>query len=433
MYPTVLLTNTSWWPCAARMAMVLRKIGCSVSAVCPTTGHPLLKTSAVQRMFPYRAMHPLSSLIAAIEAVDPDIVIPCDDRAVDHLHQLYARFPAASAGKISALIERSLGSPASYPVVSSRYNLMSVAREEGIPLAHTRLVRTVEDLRSWHTELAYPWVLKADGTWGGHGVRIAHNRREAERYFLEMSRPLGVARFAKRWIANRDPFWVESWWHRSGPAVTAQPYIAGRPANCAVACWQGQVLAGTAVEVISAQGLTGSATIVRVVDSPEMMRASERLARRLGMSGFFGLDFMIEDGSGALYLVEMNPRCTPLCNLQLGEGRDLIGALSAQLSGKPLQASPPVTENDVIAYFPQSWHWDRKSKLLESSFHDVPWEEPDLVRELLCLPWPDRSLLARLSNRFRRTTFEERAASSDGVFAAAIAKPKPDEDRGYAN
>jgi hypothetical protein len=38
-----------------------------------------------------------------------------------------------------------------------------------------------------------------------------------------------------------------------------------------------------------------------------------------------------------------------------------------------------------------------------------------------------------LSNRFRRTTFEERAASSDGVFAAAIAKPKPDEDRGYAN
>jgi hypothetical protein len=413
--------------------MVLEKLGCSVSAVCPTTGHPLLKTKAVRRIFPYRAIHPLNSLISAIEAVDPDVIIPCDDRAVEHLHELYARCQGVPASNISSLIERSLGSPASYPIVSSRYNLMNVAGEEGIRIAATRLVRTVEDLRSWQTELPFPWVLKADGTWGGHGVRIARNHREAETFFLEMSRPLGVARFAKRLIVNRDPFWVRSWWDRSRPAVTVQPYIAGRPANCAVACWQGEVLAGTAVEVISAQGLTGSATIVRVVDSPEMMLAAARLAHRLGLSGFFGLDFMIEDTSGSPFLIEMNPRCTPLCNLQLGEGRDLVGALSAQISGKPLKVSASATENDVIAYFPQSWHWDRKSKLLESSFHDVPWEEPELVRELLLLPWPDRNILARLSNRFRRTTFEERAASSGGVFAAAIPKPNAREDRGYAN
>lgn len=433
MYPNVLLTNTSWWPCAARMAMVLGKLGCSVSAVCPATGHPLLKTRAVRRLFPYSALHPASSLISAIEAVNPDIIIPCDDRAVEHLHQLYARGPGVSASNISSLVERSLGSPASYSVVSSRYNLMKVAGEEQIRIAATRRVRTVEDLRSWQAELEFPWVLKADGTWGGHGVKFARNYREAERLFQEMSRPLGVTRFAKRLIVNRDPFWVQSWWNRSRPVVTVQPVIAGRPANCAVACWQGKVLAGTAVEVISAQGLTGSATIVRVVDSPEMMLAANRLAHRLGLSGFFGLDFMIEERSGAPYLIEMNPRCTPLCNLRLGEGRDLVGALTAQLCGKPLQASPSVTQNDVIAYFPQSWHWDRKSQLLESSFHDVPWEEPDLVRELLRLPWPDRSLLARLSDYFRRTTFEERAVSRGGVFAAAIAKPKSSEDRGYAN
>jgi hypothetical protein len=411
------------------MAMVLGKLGCNVSAVCPTTGHPLLKTTAVRRILPYSAMRPVSSLISAIEAVDPDIIIPCDDRAVEHLHELYA---SGAGSKIASLIERSLGPPASYSIVSARYNLMKVAGEERIRIAATRLVRTAEDLRALQRDLPFPWVLKADGTWGGHSVRISHDYTEAARIFSDMSRPLGVTRFAKRLIVNRDPFWVRSWWDRSSPVVTVQPYIVGRPANCAVACWQGKVLAGTAVEVISAQGLTGSATIVRVVDGPEMMVAAERLAHRLGMSGFFGLDFMIEDGSGVPYLIEMNPRCTPLCNLQLGEGRDLVGALSAQLSGNPIQASPPVTRNDVIAYFPQSWHWDRKSELLESSFHDVPWEEPDLVRELLLLPWPDRSLLARLANRFRRTTFEERA-SSGGVFAAAVSKPKSDEDRGYAN
>ncbi len=413
--------------------MVLEKLGCSVSAVCPATGHPLLKTTAVRRLFRYSATHPVSSLISAIEAVDPDIIVPCDERAVDHLHELYARCQGVPSSNISSLIERSLGSPASYPVVSARYNLMKVAGEEGIRIASTQLVHAVEDLRSWQAEVPFPWVLKADGTWGGHGVRIAHSLREAERFFLGMSRPLSVARFAKRLIVNRDPFWVRSLWDRSRPAVTAQPYIAGRPANCAVSCWQGKVLAGTAVEVISAQGLTGAATIVRVVESPEMILAAERLASRLSLCGFFGLDFMIEDESGAPYLIEMNPRCTPLCNLQLGEGRDMVGALTAQISGRALRASPSATQNDVIAYFPQSWHWDRKSKLLEASFHDVPWEEPDLVRELLLLPWPDRNILARLFNRFRRTTFEERAASSGGVFAAAISKPKSGEDRGYAN
>jgi ATP-grasp domain len=433
VYPTVLLTNTSWWPCAARMAMVLGNLGCNVSAVCPTKGHPLLKTRAVRRIFPYSALRPVTSLISAIEAVDPDIIVPCDDRAVTHLHQAYSRCAGTSASNVSSLIERSLGSPASYSVVSARYNLMTRAGEEGLRIAVTKLVRTVEDLKSWQTEFPFPWVMKADGTWGGHGVRIARNHKEAERVFVAMSRPLGVARCAKRLIVNRDPFWVESCWNRSRPAVTVQPYIAGRPANCAVACWEGKVLAGTAVEVISAQGLTGSATIVRVVDSPEMMLAAERLAHRLGLSGFFGLDFMMEDESGAPFLIEMNPRCTPLCNLRLGEGRDLIGALWSQVSGKTLAPTPPATQNDVIAYFPQSWHWDCQSKLLESSFHDVPWEEPELVRELLQLPWPDRSILARLDNRLRRTTFEERGAARGGLFAGARSKPQSREDRGYAD
>jgi len=33
----------------------------------------------------------------------------------------------------------------------------------------------------------------------------------------------------------------------------------------------------------------------------------------------------------------------------------------------------------------------------------VPWTEPDLVRELVRLPWPERSLLARLTERLRGT------------------------------
>jgi thioesterase domain-containing protein len=263
-------------------------------------------------------------------------------------------------------------------------------------------------------------VLKADCSWGGHGVRMAGDLRQAEEFFGELSSPLSTLRFLKRLTVDRDPYWLQTWRQRTQPAVIVQSQIQGRPANSAAVCWKGEVLAGIAAEVVNAQGVTGSATIVRIVDRPEMLLPAERLARRLGLSGFFGFDFMIEEQTGNSFLIEMNPRCTPLSHLQLGHGRDLIAALCAQLSQAPLRERTPVTTNDTIAYFPQAWHWDPSSPLLQSSFHDVPSEEPELVRELLLLPWPDRGALARLTNVLRRTRFRDRTQRG-GVFDSAAA------------
>jgi predicted ATP-grasp superfamily ATP-dependent carboligase len=124
-----------------------------------------------------------------------------------------------------------------------------------------------------------------------------------------------------------------------------------------------------------------------------MMEAAERIACRLRLSGFFGLDFVIEDETQAAILIEMNPRCTPACHLQLGETRDMVRHLTAQLTGQATVPMPRMTENDLIAYFPQAWK--RKDELFETCFHDIPDQEPDLVKELL-KPWPDRTLLYRL-------------------------------------
>jgi len=336
--------------------------------------------------------------VAAIEATKPTMIIPCDDRAAHHLHELYARARnSRTPGKtIATLVERSLGLPENHPIVSSRYDLLKIAREERLRVPDMHLLNAADDLEPWKVGQKLPCVLKADGTFGGRGVRIANTPEQAEQFFLELSRATTVKRALKRWIVNRDPFWLRPCSSRSRPAVIVQSYIHGRPANCAVVCWQGKVLAGIGVEVVSAQGQTGPASIVRVVDNPEMILSAERIACRLGLSGFFGLDFMIEDGSGETYLIEMNPRCTPLCHLQLGKGRDMIGALLAQLSGRPLQEAPPVTQNDMIAYFPQAWHC--KSKFLQSSFQDIPHGEPDLVEDLL-RPWPNRSLLFRILSK----------------------------------
>ena len=66
--------------------------------------------------------------------------------------------------------------------------------------------------------------------------------------------------------------------------------------------------------------------------------------------------------------------------MTLGPGRDLPAALYAALSGEDIHPAPKVTENDIIALFPQEWMRDPDSAFLKSAYHDVPWEEPELLR-----------------------------------------------------
>ncbi len=419
MPPTVLLTNTNWWPVSAHVAIALQGAGIRVAAAYPKHGHPLAKTSAVSARYPYNATSPLQSLTRAIRESRADWILPCDDRTVRHLQQLHGRSIAeGSSDKVIAdLIERSLGSPSAFSVVSSRAALLRTAQAEGVPIPDMVEVETVEDLRSLSESKPFPWVMKVDGSWGGLGVKVVRNREEADACFQRMRAPLGVLPMLKRLVVNRDPFWIEDWRKPAILGVTVQSHIQGRPANCVVFCCKGKVLAGIAVEVVAAQGVMAPATIVRIVDGRNMLDAARSLANRLNLSGFHGLDFMLEDATGTAFLIELNPRCAMPCHLRLASGRDLAGSLAAELAGQPF-AQPAAVASDTVAYFPQAWLSNPKSEVFRTGYHDVPWGEPELLKELLLLPFPDRSLLARLSDRMRKLSFEDRSARSF-VFASS--------------
>jgi hypothetical protein len=78
--------------------------------------------------------------------------------------------------------------------------------------------------------------------------------------------------------------------------------------------------------------------------------AVARLVRRLGISGLWGADFVLTP-AGAAYLIEVNPRATPVCHLPLGPGRDLPTALVSMLQGGVSRAPPAGITQDVIALF----------------------------------------------------------------------------------
>jgi hypothetical protein len=239
-----------------------------------------------------------------------------------------------------------------------------------------------------------------DGSVGGAGVRIVTSWEEAERAYARLSRPAVTAIMLKHLLINRDPYPVLPWLLRECSPVSVQSFVRGRPANIMLACWKGDVLAAVCVEALSTQGPTGASTVVRVINNAEISSAARLLARKLQISGFCGLDFMLDDRTGAAYLIEMNARSTQLGHLRLGPGRDLPEAMRARLLDLPPRETIPLTTNDTIAFFPQAWLADANNAYLRSAYHDVPWEEPELVRELVRHPWTKRGMLARILTRY---------------------------------
>jgi len=392
--PRILLAATLRWPLAARLAIAFNKLGCEVQAWCPR-GHPLEKTHAVARIHAGSALAPLRSLRAAIRLAVPDFVIPCDDDAAIHLNRLHERNGDIA---LRALIERSLGVPASCSFATTRGQLMLLALAAGVRVPETRQIGSSTELDAWCAQHRFPAVLKLDRSWGGLGVTVVRDRAQARKAWRRALHPSPL-RALSHLVLRRDPSYLLRWLNRARPGITLQAFVDGRPANRAVACWRGEVLAGISVVALQTQTPNGPATVVRVVDHPEMAEAARRLVRALGLSGLCGLDFVVEPATGAAWLIEVNPRATPISHLPLGSGRDLPAALHACLRDEPAPASACAIRGDGIAMFPGEWCRDPLSPHLRSAFHDVPWAEIDLVRDCVDLPWDERGLVARLRAR----------------------------------
>jgi carbamoylphosphate synthase large subunit len=382
--PTVLVATTLRWFSTARLMMALTDAGCIVKAVC-TADHPLRTTSVARETYEYSGLYPVESFAKAIERAKPDFIIPGDDLAVQHLHELYNQeLSKGSAGaETCTLIERSLGDPKSFPIVYSRADFIHLAEEEGIRTPKTQMIANIRELREWGARMGYPTVIKANGTWAGEGVRIVRSQREAERAFRKLRKPPILARVAKRVLLDRDTNLVWPMLTRRQNVVNAQAYVGGREATSLVVCSNGAVVAALHFEVLCKQSSNAPASVVRLIEDSDMISAAEKMVRRLNLSGFVGFDFMLEAGTGNAYLIEINSRPTQVGHLRLGPGRDLPAAMHAAISGGVVRETTKVTENDTIAFFPQEWLRNPISPFLQSGYHDVPWEEPALLRACL--------------------------------------------------
>lgn len=378
--PKVLLVSTNGWPAPARLGMALEGAGFAVDAVCPPETI-LCRTHAVGNAYAYRGLSPVRSVSEAIEKAHADLVVPTDDLATAHLHEIHrAAESLGQAGeKIGLLIENSLGAKESFATVASRVALLRVAREEGVRVPEFAAIEDASGLEEWIRRAGVPTVLKADGTSGGDGVRIVRTAHDAKRAFQALQAPPFFARAAKRAIFDNDLTLLLPSVLRRKHSVIAQSFVEGTEATSLFACWHGEVIGELHFEVVSKQDSGGPSTVLRLVENEEMKAAARKIAKRLKLSGFYGLDFMLDKATRNAYLLELNPRTTQVGHLTLGPGRDLPAALFAAIRGGDCRPAAPLTEKDLIVLFPQEWTRDPESPFLESGYHDVPWDEPEFV------------------------------------------------------
>ena len=416
----VLLATTTWWPSAAYLAIAFRRAGANVFSLSPI-GNPLCKLKFLQGGSTYSAYSPNRSLTAAISSFEPDLIIPMDDRAVEHIHELYDDVSAAANERgqaVRRVIERSLGAPGGYRLSGTRHAFLEEMRKVGILVPPGTVISSGEDLDAWCAAQAAPWVVKAEGSWGGSGVVVAATVQDAKDAFRELSLPLPFHKAVRFRLVDRDPFALARFFHRKTRKVMAQAHIRGRQVTCMVAAWQGRRLASLNAEVMATQGRVGASTVLRLIDNPTMDHVASVTTEHLGLSGFFGLDFIIEETTGKCFLIEMNPRATQLGHIHF-HGADLVTRLYEAASGALGPMQPLPDHGPVIALFPQALRFLDDDVALDQVSIDVPWGEPDLVEELLRLPWTKRGIVARLEASFRR----------NDAFGSAIEPRRIDEIR----
>ena len=379
--PRVMVISTNKWPMSARIPLSLSKIGFNVAVVSTRTS-VMREITGIDAHYDFYSRSASRSIVRAIEDWSPDLLVCSDDRAVEELHQLYVFSNNNKGQTIVDLIEASLGDPAGFETARDKSKFLMFAQSVGVRCPNTVVLPTDHFPERELDVGPFPAVLKVDRSSSGRGVRFAYDKHSARSAFWEIQLPPNYPDALKRAFARAVVTLPSRWGPLRRRTVSRQQPIVGRPANCALVCLGGRVLAGISVEAIQTHSCCGPATVVQVIDNLEITATAETLVERLNLSGFIGFDFIL-DAAGHAWLLEMNPRVTATSHLCAGS-INLCAALWNRLTGSMAELPASRIQSELaIALFPQELQRCLYSPYLGHVYHDVPWDQPKYVEACL--------------------------------------------------
>jgi len=364
--------NFAW-----RFPAQLSRAGLVVHAV--TTRNNLLRHAhGVSRVDLVSDLRMARDLAKILREHPPAFILPTDDVSAEVLRKLHAE------PDLAALIEFSVGDPASYDILASKTELMAHAVRIGLAVPRSLEVHNRAEFDAYAAAFM-PGALKRDGSWGGIGVAPFRSMKEAAWAWYHIAKPLGVLSAVSWCLENQSLFPVMMCirQRRASSRQHIQAWVAGRVIKCGMLCRDGEVLAVITFVALRMRGTTGPSSVMEIIERPQVNEIARVLVADLKLSGAYGLDFVEDPQTGQPLLIEVNPRAVPVMALGAVEGApfDFAGIL-AQSLGLTAQPVPPLP-NRIIAVFPDEWQRDANSPYLKSDWHNVPWDQPDVIRAIL--------------------------------------------------
>lgn len=375
MTPVLLVATATQWLGTARIPGALANAGFAVSMLAPR-GSLAGKSRFVSTFehLPDRAtpMQWVDALAAMVASTRPRVVLPCDDMAFRLLQAMVLSAPDALSPaprlELATLIRNSLGNPAFYRVSVEKTLLPGAAEALGVRVPPYVVVSNREEAQRFAAQQGYPVVLKRNFGFAGQGVRVAADAGELVGAVAEL-------------VSVASEFGSEL-----APRLLVQTFIVGRVVLHSVAAWRGSLLAAYAREkLIAHPPPKGPTTVARCFHAPEVRAASRRLVEGFGMTGLFGVEYIVDDVTGDVHLLEINRRMTNGVPAGALIDVDLCAAFHAAVTGNPRSSRQDLApgEEHVIAHFPQEWLRDPESRYLRDHRVDVPWNDPALFEAML--------------------------------------------------
>ncbi|HEV2693163.1 MAG TPA: hypothetical protein VG347_09740 [Verrucomicrobiae bacterium] len=377
----LLLALETSWSGAARLPRALQEAGFAVGVACRAKAY-LAQTKFRDHFFllpdkNYGQGH-LAGLRTIVKAWPPDLILPMDDWTAFFLAQVHEHLAEGeTADALTDLLKRSLGNPAGIFEAANKRRTIEIARHLGLRVPASAPADSAADIREFGRVHGFPVVLKRSYDNSGNGVFICHDEAQAVAMLARLHRKQRLKDEVSLWREEFRGRRMERCWLPSDQSITVNQHIVGECATLLAACLDGQMLAAlSAVKVEAFPDDKGPSSVVRFVRVEEMRRTAEGMLRHWRLTGLIGFDFIL-DAAGQAWLLECNPRSTPIAHLGGRAGENLCAALHAGLTETPVP--PPALENGwLVAHFPAELWRDPHSPHLASAFHDVPVDDPNL-------------------------------------------------------
>jgi biotin carboxylase len=324
MTPHVLIVHSAYWTGIARLPIVLKEAGATVTVMCPKGSFLEWTRFADERIIGSQDFTEfVDQLRAHLQKREYEWVILADDDLLAELAR-YVDDP-----RIRRVLP--VTSAVAIDMAASKITFIDVCKAHHLPVSLSQTVQTLEEAEDAAQRFGYPVMLKLSTGSGGVGVKKIDGPDELKRDFVTFSggRPLTIERFITGLIAG-----AELLFDHGVPLCWSSYYKEKR--------WPGEF---------------GPSAVRRVMEHPQV----EQIARRLGaITGFHGLAvlcFIHDTQRDELVLLEMNFRPGTGMHFRGPIRRMFAEAMRALITGTSYQGRrTPNAKNHVIHMFPQDAH-----------------------------------------------------------------------------